>query len=582
MRKPNTKDVAPNILASVITALYSVPEGMAYAQLANINPVFGLYSGMVPVLVASLTTGTILMVSTLTSAIALTTGSIFDNASISSSQITGAVVTLSLLTGLIMLVLGVLRLGKIVNFVSNGVMTGFIAGVALLIVAGKIGDVFGYEPSTYPGEPNKVAKAIYIVLHPGNWQLQSTIIGIGTIVLLLVLKRFPKVEPLAPIVAVVAGTVAVQLLGFSSVQLVNGIATIPSSLPAFTLPDWSLVPVLFVGAVSVTLVALSQGAGVSTAYPNPDGSRSDQSRDFIGQGVGNIAGSFFQAMGTGGSLSRTAVAVGAGSSSRLAGVLSAVVLAAVVLVLAPVVGLIPMPVIGGLLVVIGTELVLKRIPDARLAFATSRASAVVMIITFVLSLIIQLQWAIIAGALLSMALYIGQSSGRARLEQFSRTADQRWEVTDLPKTIPPNAVTVLAYEGAGFFADVPVLAEEMPSVRDTRQAVVILYFRGGGLAVTSTHLKWLRQLTNDLNKTGSHLILVGIDSKALHELEASGLAELIGKENIFPFTGIIHEDLEQAWTRANLQYNVPPGAATGADQAQPEAQGAQQVTTGSA
>src|SRR5262245_43648099 len=157
MEKPSSKALGPSILASIITALYSVPEGMAYAQLANINPVFGLYSGMVPPLVASLTTGTVLMISTLTSAIALTSGSIFENANLTGDEITGAVVMLSLLTGLLMLVLGVLRLGKIVNFVSNGVMTGFIAGVALLIVAGKIGDVFGYDPESYPGEPNKVA-----------------------------------------------------------------------------------------------------------------------------------------------------------------------------------------------------------------------------------------------------------------------------------------------------------------------------------------------------------------------------------------------------------------------------------------
>lgn len=121
------RGLASNAVSGFATGLFSIPEGMAYAQLAGVNPVYGLYSGMVATLVASLTTGTILMISTLTSAIALATASVLEVASVSSSDMPGALFTITLLTGGVMLVLGFLRLGSLVNFVSVGVMTGFVA-----------------------------------------------------------------------------------------------------------------------------------------------------------------------------------------------------------------------------------------------------------------------------------------------------------------------------------------------------------------------------------------------------------------------------------------------------------------------
>lgn len=123
--------LAANIISGLATSLFNVPTGLAYAQLAGVNPVYGLYVGIVPVFVAALTTGTVLMISTLTSAIALATGSVLQVAGIQSGQLPQALFTITFLAGVFMFVLGLLRLGSIVNFVSNAVMTGFVAGTAL-------------------------------------------------------------------------------------------------------------------------------------------------------------------------------------------------------------------------------------------------------------------------------------------------------------------------------------------------------------------------------------------------------------------------------------------------------------------
>ena len=138
--------LVPNIISGLATGLFSIPEGMAYAQLAGVNPVYGLYSGIVAVIVSSLTTGTILMMSTLTSAIALATGSVLQTSGIQDSQLPAALFTITFITGAVMFLLGIFRLGGIVNFVSNAVMTGFVAGASLLIILGQEKHLTGYSP----------------------------------------------------------------------------------------------------------------------------------------------------------------------------------------------------------------------------------------------------------------------------------------------------------------------------------------------------------------------------------------------------------------------------------------------------
>ena len=209
-----------------------MPEGIGYASLAGLNPMLGIYSGMVPVAIAATATGSVLLMSTLTSAIALTMGGILDSTGYTGDQVNQAVFTMSLLAGVMMVVLGVLKLGKIVNYVSNAVMTGFVMGVAILIMVGKFDDIFGYDPTTYS---NKVIKAIDIVLHPGDWDYTTTVVGIGTIVAAFALKAIPKLERYALVLVVLLGTAIVWILDINTL-LISDEATIPTGLAALPIP----------------------------------------------------------------------------------------------------------------------------------------------------------------------------------------------------------------------------------------------------------------------------------------------------------------------------------------------------------
>ena len=249
--KPNPKTLKSDAVSGFATGLFSIPEGMAYAQLAGVNPLYGMYSGIVATIAASLSTGTILMISTLTSAIALSTASVMQTANIQSGQMPAALFTITFLVGAMMLILGLLRLGSLVNFVSNGVMTGFVAAASLLIIIGEMGDFSGYAPTG----SNKLMEMINWFANIPQWSLQITAVSVSTIVLMLILKRIPQTEKLAAIFTLIIMTVVVYLLKLP-VPLVSSIASIPRGLPTPTLPAFSLIPKLALGSNILLMVLI--------------------------------------------------------------------------------------------------------------------------------------------------------------------------------------------------------------------------------------------------------------------------------------------------------------------------------------
>jgi SulP family sulfate permease len=539
-----------NLVGGFVAGLYSVPEGIGYASLAGVSPMLGIYAGMVPVAVAAATTGTVLMMSTLTSAIALTMGGILDGAGYAADQLPQAVFTMSLLAGLMMAALGVMKLGKVVDFVSNAVMTGFVTGVAILIMVGKADDIFGYDPEV----SNKVVKAFDIVTHPGSWDLTTTAVGIGTIALAFALKAIPPLERYALVLVVFIGTVVVWGLGVDT-TLIRDEAAIPAGLDALpipelaSLPDPSMIPTLFLGSLSVAVVALAQGAGIRPAFPNPDGSSGSASRDFLGQGLGNVAGAFFQAAPSGGSLSRTAVSADGGATSRVAGYVAAATVVVLVVAFGAVVGQIPEAVIGGLLFVIGVELVLGRLPDARLAVRTGARPMLFFGVTLVLTLAVPLQWAILTGAFLSLAAFVVASASRADLQRVQPDA-AGWAVTDdIPAALPAGDPLLLRYTGPNFFAEVPSVVAQLPAPAPAAPGVLVLDV-GDLQDYSSTMLKALSTYQVRLASHGSGLVLIGVRELSRTILERTGLLEQMGPENVLATDPHLVLSLERGMQRA--------------------------------
>lgn len=535
--------------AGAVTGLFSIPEGMAYASIAGFNPVAGLYAGVVPAIVGSLTSRTVLMVTTLTSAIALTSQSVLSDAGLDPKD-AGNVAVLTVMVGAVMLLLGVLRLGAVMSFVSNAVMTGFSTGIALQIITGVLKDATGYEPQGH----NKLYQLGDWIAHAGKWQGAATLVAAVTVAVWAAARTVKRLEPVALLIAMVVAGVGVAVLG-TDVELVRDIASIPAALPSFSAPDLSAVPHLAGGAFSVALVALAQAAGVSPSVPNPDGSRSEVNGDFRSQGYANLLGGLFQALPSGGSLSRTGVAVSAGARTRWAGVVSGVFLALVVLVCGSLAERVPMPVIGGLILVVGGELIWGKRRDVLLVLRTSWMSSAAMILTFLATTQLPLQQAIVLGAVLSLLLYCAQAARRARLVALRRTPDRpsgagHWETAAPPAALTPGTVTVLEYEGSSFFAELPRVERLLPATGGARGAVLVLVVRALPDVPSSAMLKLLDRYAARLAGEGGRLVLCGVQPAFVRLLDRSGLGRRLGDGGIVPATPAVFGALDSAYAQA--------------------------------
>ncbi|NOQ53460.1 MAG: hypothetical protein GQ558_02505, partial [Thermoplasmata archaeon] len=466
--KPEKKNLPRDLAGGVTVAMVSIPEGMAYALIAGVDPIYGLYAGMLTVIVGSLFASTQLMVVTLTNAVALI---VVDNLGLLGEDIAVGIASLTLMVGLVQFALGVLKLGRLIRFISHDVMAGFIAAVAAIIIFGHIGELVGYHEHLEVGEhiSGRVVEGIIIIISPWHWDPATAATGFLTIALLVFLKR-TTIKRYADIVVIGAVTILVAAFGLSSVLIVQDFSEIPANLPGLVTPDPGLMPDLFPAAIAIAIIALVESAGVRATFKNPDKSKSSQSQDFSAQGLGNIAGCFIAALPGGGSISLTEVNKDAGSITRFGGVLAGAIVILAVALFGPVFEFIPMAGLAGLLIFIGFVILAKEIPRMLEAWETSKAYSISMLATFVVSIGYSLEVGIVLGIILSIALYVYFSAKDAQLIVLEPLEDRQFRVRPVPKELQSDEITIIQQQGTRYFAAIHTMEDELPDWRKTTNA----------------------------------------------------------------------------------------------------------------
>lgn len=554
--KPERQNLTSDLIAGLTFAVVNVPQAMAHALLAFVNPMLGVYTLMVAVPVGALFTSSVFMNVSTTAAISVAVGAVLTD--IPADQRVEAMVLLVLLVGVFQLLMGLFRLGFLIRFVSNAVMTGFLNGVAVLIILGQLGDLTGYS-STFT---NRVAQSLDLLLQIGQVNIQATTIG-GLALLLIVMLMLTPWRRYAFIIGIVVTTVLLVILSlpamptaayFEGVPTVGDIAFIHRSLPELAMPQLSLFLSLLLPAFSVAIIGLIQGAGVSQGTPNPNGRYPDVSRDFLGQGAANIATSFVGGIPAGGSISGTALTMGAGAKSRWTNISVGLFVAVIVLVAAPLVERVPMPSLAALLIVAGYQGL--RMQEAVLAWKTNKISKTVMLVTFVGTLIIPLQFAILLGIAISIVLYVFGASNKVVVTEWVLQPEGFPLEQPAPKRLPSNKLTLLHIYGSLFFAAAKRMEEMLPDVGDTTHAVVAINLRGKS-QIGSTFVTVLQHYSRALRKQDSKLMLVGVDPAVLDQLAKTGVLKLIGDENVFLATPQLGTGLNQAVAAATAWLDQP-------------------------
>jgi sulfate permease, SulP family len=525
-------------VAGVVLGVESVPDGLASGLLAGVNPVAGLYAYLFGMAGAALFTSTSMMAVQGTGAMAIIVADV-DLAS--RDDPARALYTLSIVTGVVMIAAGFLGLGKYLRFVSTSVMTGFITAVGVNIVLGQLDDFTGYASDG----GHRITRTLDLLVNLGEVDRPTLAVGVLTIVLIVVLQR-TRLGALGLVVAVFASSFVAALFARADrdIAQVGDIAEIPRTLPLITAPQLADIPVLLLPAISLAFVGLVQGAAVSAGFPNEAGSTPDVSQDFVGQGGGNLAAGLFQGMPVGGSMSASSLTATAGARSRAAMFYAAGVMAIVILLFSSVIELVAMPALAGLLIVVGVGTVR---PERILSVARTGAFPLtVMSITFALTMLIPLQYAVLVGVGISVILYVGRQSSRLVTRQLVVHDNGDVEEVDPVREVPADQVVVLQPYGAVFFATAPTLLEQLPTVTpDSTNSWVILRIRGADEAGASL-IDVLRRYASELDAVGSRLVIVTDNDQVIRQLRVTGITDIIGDDGVYHGTTFIGQATRRA------------------------------------
>ncbi|MDQ7877207.1 SulP family inorganic anion transporter [Microbacterium sp. QXD-8] len=537
------KTLRKDAVAGVILGIEAVPDGLAAGLLAGVNPLAGLYGYLFGMVGAAALTSSAFMAVQATSAMALV---------VSDAQLgtlpdpDRGLFTLAILTGIVMVVAGLLRGGRLISFVPTAVMTGFVTAIGVNIVLGQLSNFTGYQAQG----PNRLLKTIDVFLHVGQWSIPSLVVGAISVLVIVVLLP-TRVGSMGLVIAVVLGSVVAVVLNTwvtSTVVLLRDIVEVPRGLPAPVLPSIADAPALLIPALSLAFIGLVQGAAVSAGIPTADGKRADANRDFLGQGLGNVVSGLFQGMPVGGSMSGSSLIVQAGAKTRLSLFIAGAVMAVLVFVAADLVSFVAMPALAGLLMVVGW----RAVKPSRI-YSVVKSGALptaIMGVTFGLTLIIPLQFAVLVGVGLGVILYVAEQSNSVRVRAVHLAGDGRMRESDPPAVVPPGEVLVLQPYGSLFFASAPVFERQLPDVsRESSGAVVIVRLRGTD-EIGLSHVEVLRRFAHELRDADSTLKVVASEERVIAHLAAGGLTADIGEDNVYRGSEWVGEGLRRAYADA--------------------------------
>ncbi|RJQ71446.1 MAG: SulP family inorganic anion transporter [Desulfobacteraceae bacterium] len=397
----------PDLLAGLTVAVMAVPQSMAYALIAGLPVQYGLYASIVPTIVGCLWGSSAHLITGPTTTVSLVVFSTLS--ALAEPNSTGYIelaLFLSLLVGLIKVIMGFARLGTLLNFVSHAVLIGFMAGAAVLIAFKQIPNLLGLQldqSSVF----YRYLLGIISNLHETNWI--TLMLGVGTVGLIVTIRKLKPNWPSTLIALALVGlTVALFDLERRGVAVVGDI---PRSLPPLHLPDMEGIREtgrLASGALAMAILGLVEAVSIAKSIASQTRQRLNINREFIGQGLANVAAGLFSGYPGSGSFTRSALNYSAGARTPLSGIISGVAVASVVLLAAPLAAKLPMSSLAGVLMVVAYEMIRKR--DIIHTIKTTRGDAAVLTITFLSTLLLNIEFAIYVGVLLSIGLHLAATS----------------------------------------------------------------------------------------------------------------------------------------------------------------------------
>lgn len=459
-----------DLVAGLLGALLVLPQGVAFATLAGLPPEYGLYSAIVPCIVAALFGSSRHVMSGPTNANSLALFAVLAPlAAAGSPAYIQLALAVTVMVGVMQWLVGTLRLGSLAHFISPSALFGFTSGAALLIAVHALKDALGLpSPASHGAGALLASLATHIgQVHPG-----ALLVALVTLGAALLVRRLDKRKPYM-LAGLAAGALAAA--AFNALMETRGGTPVPvlgalaQPWPPFHVPsiDWRALPDLLSLAFALTIVALAQSISIAKAVASRSGQRIDANREFVGQGLSNIVGGFFSCYLSCGSLNRSIPNYEAGAKTPLASVFSAVLLVVLVAVSAPLLAMIPHAAISGLLLLVAWTLL--DIPRWRHLIRTQPGECAIAGATLAATITIRMEVAILLGTVLSLMVYLHRTSRPAmRTMGFdSRGLDRRFIVLEHQQDALPECpqLKLLRMEGSVYFGAAAHVAQRLHDLR---------------------------------------------------------------------------------------------------------------------
>jgi len=518
-----------DVVAGLTAAAVVLPKAMAYATVAGLPVSVGLYTAFVPMIVyALLGTSRVLSVSSTTTLAILAgtqLGTVVPDGD--PGKLITAVATLTGLTGALLIAASVLRLGFVANFISSPVLTGFKAGIGLVIVLDQVPKLLGVH----------IAKAgffrdiVSVLQHVPATSLLTLTIAAAALIALWTMERLWPHSP-APLVIVGAGILVSWLAGLNAL----GVATvgfIPRSLPSITLPSPGLIEQLLPGALGIALMSFTETIAAGRAFAVPAEPSIRPNRELLATGAANLAGAFFGSMPAGGGTSQTAVVRSVGGQSQKASLVTAAAAAATMLFLAPLLGLLPQAVLAAIVIIYSAGLIapaefasIRRVRRMEFRWALAAFLGVLVFGT--------LQGIVVAIALSLIGLASQSTKPKVSVVGRKRGTDVLRPLSpDHPDDETFEGLLILRPEGRLFFANVQQVADQIQSLVAKHKPHVLALDMSGVFDIEYSAMQMMIESERRLAAQGIAVWLAGLNPDVLDYVRASGLADKLGRERLF-------------------------------------------------
>ncbi|MCR4833639.1 MAG: STAS domain-containing protein [Butyrivibrio sp.] len=511
-----------DFISGIIVAIIALPLSIALALASGVGPEEGLYTAIVAGFIISFLGGSRVQIAGPTAAFATIVAGI-----VAKNGMSGLALA-TIIAGIILIIMGVLKLGSLIKFIPYTITTGFTAGIAVTIVIGQLKDFFGL---TYPAGTTTIEtseKVVAVVKNFSTINMQAVIVGLVCLAVLIV---WPYINQKIPgsLIAVFVGIFMVKGLGME-VNTIGDLYTISGKLPTFTMPALSLSSVRAVlsDAFTIAILAAIESLLSCVVADGMIGSRHRSNMELVAQGVGNMASAFFGGIPATGAIARTAANIKNGGKTPIAGMVHSIVLVLVLVVLMPYAALIPMPTIAAILFMVAYNMCQWR-AFVHLCKTAPKSDIIVLVITFVLTVVFDLVVAIEVGMLLAGLLFMKRMSEETDIKGW-KYFDEDNDPDAIGLRQVPKAVRVYEISGPMFFGVADRLADI--TVKDFTKALVIRM--RGVPALDATAMRSLEGLSDRCEKRGITLIFSHVNEQPMRTMVKDGFIDKVGKENFCP------------------------------------------------